>query len=652
MRRPTLFCWLLLVAALVPTIALAGGPRRPTAQAETISIRPRILRAAHGTRISRIAAPARPRPADGQPAVINVTYNGFPSDAKLAFQRAVDIWSGLISSPVPIRVVATWEALPAGVLGAAGPSDYRHDFQHAPLSNTWYPMALANTLAGTDLNGATEEIDASFNSDFTNWYFGTDGQTPLDKYDLVSVVLHELGHGLGFVDSMSYSSGSGSWGGGTGRPVVFDRFIVNGAGQQLVDTGSFPNPSAALGSQLVSSNLFFSGPKATAVGGSRPRLYAPNPFEAGSSIAHLDLDTYPIGNANSLMTPALSNGVSIHDPGPISLGIFQDVGWSLPTPSDTPIAGLTASNDGPTTIGSPTTLTAAVGTGTNVSYSWDFGDDTSSSGASAQHTYAATGQYQAVVTATNQSGSATASTAVTVSDVAVSGLQASSNGPTNLGNPTTFAATVATGTNVSYSWDFGDGTSGSGATVAHTYQAQGTYSASVTASNSAGSLSFPVSAQVLPSSVSATITPNQGTLATQDNTFQAFFPTGAVTQVVDITYTARLTPSQPLSDSLVMLRGFALEARTSDGQPFTRFLKPYTITLGYTDAEAAAREIDEQGLRVVYWSGGWADVLPCAECSVDTSANRITLALDYVGEFAVIGKQRSKVLLPIVARMT
>jgi hypothetical protein len=50
-----------------------------------------------------------------------VTYIGFTEDAKKAFQHAVDIWAHIIESPVPIRVVAKFEALGASTLGSAGP---------------------------------------------------------------------------------------------------------------------------------------------------------------------------------------------------------------------------------------------------------------------------------------------------------------------------------------------------------------------------------------------------------------------------------------------------------------------------------------------------------------------------------------------------
>lgn len=86
------------------------------------------------------------------------------------------------------------------------------------------------------------------------------------------------------------------------------------------------------------------------------------------------------------------------------------------------------------------------------------------------------------MTATNTANTMTATTAVLVEE-AISGLSATNNGPTTLGMTTTLTATISGGTNVSFTWDFGDGATGSGAVVTHTYAAPGYYTATVTATN-------------------------------------------------------------------------------------------------------------------------------------------------------------------------
>jgi len=279
-----------------------------------------ILRANDYDLFYRLPPPPQARAARHKTAVITVNFlTTFPCRtwdpaAQTAFQYAADIWASLITSDVPIVIDACWEPKLPGILGSAGPTAPIRDFSGAPDAVTWYPIALANALSHSDLNGTDAEIKASFNSARSNWYFGTDGNTPSGQYDFVSVVLHEIGHGLGFLGSMDVSNGVGSWGYGTPYPFVYDRFTENGSGQQLIS--DFPNNSSALAAQLTSDNIFFDGANANAGNGNAPpKLYAPPVWESGSSYAHLDENTYS-GTPNGLMTPALSSAEAVHDPGP------------------------------------------------------------------------------------------------------------------------------------------------------------------------------------------------------------------------------------------------------------------------------------------------------------------------------------------------
>ena len=261
-------------------------------------------------------------------AKFEVTYQGFSDAAKRAFQAAVDVWSVALTTIVTIRVEAHWTPLAPGILGQAGPENMLRDFPGAPQGGTWYPVSLANVLHGSDLTSGVPHITAEFSSSFGNWYFGLDGATPVDTYDLMSVVLHELGHGLGFIGSANVSGGQGLWGSGSEFPFIYDRFIENTEAQKLLDTTLFPNPSTALAGQLQSTRLFFNGPRARTANGNRSvHIYAPIIWQAGSSFSHLDEVTFPAGNPDSLMSPQLGMGEAIHSPGPIGLAILQDMGW-------------------------------------------------------------------------------------------------------------------------------------------------------------------------------------------------------------------------------------------------------------------------------------------------------------------------------------
>jgi PKD repeat protein len=153
-----------------------------------------------------------------------------------------------------------------------------------------------------------------------------------------------------------------------------------------------------------------------------------------------------------------------------------------------PIAGLTATNNSPTPLDSVTTLTASVAAGSRVNYTWDFGDGTTGNGRVITHTYAEAGNYAAIVTATNAANSATDTTIVNIFIVPIAGLIASNNSPTPLDSATTFTATVTAGSRVSYTWNFGDGATGTGRVVTHTYAAAGNYTAIVMAANAVSTL--------------------------------------------------------------------------------------------------------------------------------------------------------------------
>jgi hypothetical protein len=304
---------------------------------------PIVLRASRGVAPFRIVPRVSPGLYRAQSATFIINYIpagtqnalgdsclNWPAGSQAAFQYAANLWGTLLNSTVPIKIDACWASLGEGVLGHSATDSFYRNFAGAPQSNTWYSVALANALSGADRNGNTAEMHIAYSSSSSfTWYFGADGNPPMSQYDFVSVVLHEIAHGLNFAGSMQVSGGVGSWGGGTGYPVIYDRFAENGSIQALINTSLFPNPSTQLAAQLTSNNIYFNGTYAKAANGnSRVKLYAPSTWRPGSSYAHLD-EMFN-GTANALMTYSLNNGEAVHDPGPIPCGILRDLGWQNP----------------------------------------------------------------------------------------------------------------------------------------------------------------------------------------------------------------------------------------------------------------------------------------------------------------------------------
>ena len=184
------------------------------------------------------------------------------------FQKAGQVWDRILLSPVPIYVRAAFDPLPcapnSGVLGSAGPYVVESDFANAPFPATWYAGAEANRLAGVDLDPSLEDIEAEFQSDVGTanclssrfWYYGYDGNEGPNGIDLLPVLLHEFGHGLGFLTLTDETNGS-EYG---GMPTIFDRFLLdNSTGKHWIDM----TPSERVASAINTGHLVWDGPAVT-----------------------------------------------------------------------------------------------------------------------------------------------------------------------------------------------------------------------------------------------------------------------------------------------------------------------------------------------------------------------------------------------------
>jgi hypothetical protein len=278
-------------------------------------------------------------------STFHVTFDAnYPANAQPAIVRAAELWSQHLVSSVPIALQVHWVAkgINSSNLATCGPTRFK------TVGITTYPMALANKLVGTDLYPNEPDMDMTVNASRMDWYFGTDGQTPSQQYDLVTVAMHEIAHGLGIVTTCTIdNSGWGAWGMAVDEltlPTVYDWLLQNADGHFLLDTNLFPNPSQQLLQQYVNDELYFVGANATAANqGVTPRIYAPYPWAGGSSICHLHEDDFPAGTANALMTPAGNSAESNHNPGTVLRGMLQDLGWSITPMPDVRIFSFVAS---------------------------------------------------------------------------------------------------------------------------------------------------------------------------------------------------------------------------------------------------------------------------------------------------------------------
>ena len=230
----------------------------------------------------------------------------------IAFTYAANLWGATLSSNVRIVIQAQFSPLSCdasgAVLGSAGATKIFRDFAGAKFSKTWYSYALANKLSGTDIGGDTPQINANFNSelgkpgclDGTFFYLGLDNNHGA-SIDFVTVLLHEMGHGLGFQTFTSGDTGLEYH----GKPSIWDHFLEdNTTGKEWKDM----TPPERRASAIGSNKLVWNGPLVTTA--------LPNVLQQGTAALGISgpnagpaAGTYQVGTA-SFGPPLTTTGVS------------------------------------------------------------------------------------------------------------------------------------------------------------------------------------------------------------------------------------------------------------------------------------------------------------------------------------------------------
>jgi len=252
------------------------------------------------------------------------------------FNFAAGIWSAYLDTNVPININSQFNSLTpcttsGGVLGSAGTASIFRDFNNAQFAGTWYHGALANKRAGVDLNG-NPEINARFNTDVDNgclgtgsrFYYGLDNASPAQRINLLVVLLHEMGHGLGFSSFVNGSAGTLNG----GFPDIYSRYMfdrtVGKYWNQMTDAerlASAINSNNVMwdGANVKVSSGYLTNGRDSATGG--VLLFTPSTFQGGSSVSHWSTATSP----NLLMEPNITNGLPINLD--LTRQMMRDIGW-------------------------------------------------------------------------------------------------------------------------------------------------------------------------------------------------------------------------------------------------------------------------------------------------------------------------------------
>jgi hypothetical protein len=293
------------------------------------------------------------------------------------FNRAADILNATFDIAVTVNVNSSFDPLfcdtNSATLGSAGAADY--EFINDGSEWTVYADALANQLQGSDVTPAATEINAQFNSGIGNpgclqssgWYLGFDDPAGSGN-SLLSVVLHEIMHGMGFLSLLASDGSSGATVSGNYVYDPYSKLLYDATQGARVTT---LNQSQRAAATINNGNLVWDGAQTNAqlngfsagVNSDRMQMYAPTSYTPGSSVSHFDTAATP----NEIMEPQYTEFL---DDAGLAKYLLADIGWTLAaTANSAPVMGTitakTLNEDGTLNV----TLSATDADGDSLTYS-------------------------------------------------------------------------------------------------------------------------------------------------------------------------------------------------------------------------------------------------------------------------------------------
>jgi PKD repeat protein len=159
---------------------------------------------------------------------------------------------------------------------------------------------------------------------------------------------------------------------------------------------------------------------------------------------------------------------------------YNDCGNSDTLSTTLTICGAVVANFSLSGQGSTRLFSSNASVGVALSYAWNFGDGSSSTNANPSHTYASAGSYTITLTVTDACGT------VDITTSAIDICQTVIPNFTNTFSGSTFTFTAQPAGLSNYNWNFGDGSTGSGLNVTHTYSTIGTYYVTLNCTDTCG----------------------------------------------------------------------------------------------------------------------------------------------------------------------
>ncbi len=258
-------------------------------------------------------------------------------------QLAADFIESVFDFNVDIKIGVTFDPDDLGILGSAGPEDFDYSYtsNYLTYSDTWYPQALSNQLFGYDREPGNNDISVNINSSVTDYYLGFDSlPTYSYQYSLFGVVLHEIIHGLGFLEILDSSTGDFQT-----FPSIFGRFLEDQSLSLLWPSMTssqrynslrggdlyWAGANVISESQTLQSSLY-SWQYSRHTSSGHVEMYAPSTYNSGSSGSHFDQFIRP----HELMEHAKSSDNPNHAIG-FAKQVLQDIGWTVFNNGDSPL---------------------------------------------------------------------------------------------------------------------------------------------------------------------------------------------------------------------------------------------------------------------------------------------------------------------------